>query len=256
MAHEMPQQETETDPGNRMTSSQRYMDTLVTGLADKPSKQSKSPGLFSKVEEKRCEPFEGRAGTSGSSPQEESHKIVESFDWRIHALIEECEKLRLQKESAEEQVKYAEERAKCAEERAEYAEDQAKYAEERAKYAEERAKYAEGRVGENQVTESKLGSRIRELWDQLKELKRELSLAQSNLKLKDKNLQDVKEKLKRAEEKVNELELEKGTLLTKLEIKKEERSSPGRSSKSNKLKSNGCLPEYDCCYLFWALLVY
>ena len=235
MAHEMPQQETETDPGNRMTSSQRYMDTLVTGLADKPSKQSKSPGLFSKVEEKRCEPFEGRAGTSGSSPQEESHKIVESFDWRIHELIEKCEKLHLQKESAEE-------RAKCAEERAEYAEDQ--------------AKYAQGRVGENQVTESKLGSRIRELWDQLKELKRELSLAQSNLKLKDKNLQDVKEKLKRAEEKVNELELEKGTLLTKLEIKKEVRSSPGRSSKSNKLKSNGCLPEYDCCYLFWALLVY
>lgn len=188
-----PQQVTQSDIGIPF----RHLDTLTVGptvdLVLK-SEQEKSPELFSKEEEEQHDLYQASAGTIA---QEESHKIVDSFDKRIQELTEECEKLRLQKKSAE-----------------------------------DRARYAESKVREDREKKSTSDYLIRNLWKNLNRLKSELEEAQKNSQLKD----EVTEKLKKAEEKVatlqirvNELEEENSTLMTKLQLKTEENSSPGWS---------------------------
>ena len=192
-----PQQVTQSDIGIPF----RHLDTLTVGptvdLVLK-SEQEKSPELFSKMEEERHDLYQASAGTSA---QEESHKIVDSFDKRIQELTEECEMLRLQKESAE-----------------------------------ERARYAERKVRRDREKKSTSDHLIRNLWTNLNKLKSELEEARTNSQLKDEGLEKVTEKLKKAEEKVatlqirvNELEAENSTLMTKLQLKTEENSSPGWS---------------------------
>ena len=102
-----PQQVTDSDIGITL----HHLDTLtVRSTLDHvlKSEQAKSPKLFSNEKEEWRDSYQASAGTSGKFSQEESHKIVDNFDIRIHALTEECEKLRLQKESAEERARYAE----------------------------------------------------------------------------------------------------------------------------------------------------
>ena len=191
-----PQQVTDPDIGITL----RHLDKLTVGSTVDhvlKSEQVMTPELFSNIKEEQHDLYQASAGTSGNFSQEESHKIVDSFDLRIHALTEECEKLRLQKESAE-----------------------------------ERASYAERQVREDRKKKSASDHQIRNLWKNLNELKSELEEAQQNLQLKDETLEKVKEKLKTAEEKVatlqirvNELESERSTL----QLKTEENSSPGRS---------------------------
>ena len=188
-----------TDPDIGMIF--RHLETLTVRSTVDPvlkSEQEKSPEVFSKVEEERHDLYQASAGTSA---QEESHKIVDSFDKRIQELMEECEMLRLRKESAE-----------------------------------ERARYAERKVRRDREKKSTSDHLIRNLWTNLNKLKSELEEARTNSKLKDEGLEKVTEKLKKAEEKVatlqirvNELEAENSTLMTKLQLKTEENSSPGWS---------------------------
>lgn len=194
-----PQQVTDPDIG--MTF--RHLETLtVRTTVDHvlKSEQEKSPELFidNKVEEERHDLYQASAGTSA---QEESHKIVDSFDKKIQELTEECEMLRFQKESAE-----------------------------------GRARYAERKVREDREKKSTSDYQIRNLWRNLNKLKSELEEARKKLQLKDEGLEEVTEKLRKAEEKVvtlqirvNELEAEKNTLMTKLQLKTEKNSSPGWS---------------------------
>ena len=187
-----PQQE--TDLGiNGITASDRRLDVLTVGSL---SKQEKSPELFSKVEEERYELYEGRAGTSGSYPQEESQKTVDSLKSRIDALTKEIDNLHLQKYLEVEHLKY---KLIPTERRAEHAERRAERAERKLKKQER----------EHQIERLALRNECQELRKRVNELLVEIDEAQQSLLLKEDILTEARQKVANLQVRLNELELEK-----------------------------------------------
>ena len=159
-----PQQE--TDLGiNGVTASDRHLDVLTVGSLPK---QEKTPELFSKVEEERYEPYEGRAGTSGSYPQEESQETVDSLNSKIDALTKEIDKLRLQRDH--EVVEHLK-KLTATEQRAERAERRAERTERQLQHQER----------EHRIERSALNNQIRELRKRINKLQFELDEAQQSL---------------------------------------------------------------------------
>ena len=184
-----PQQE--TDPGiNGITASDRRLDALTVGSLVSQSKQEKSPEPFSKVEEERYEPYEVRAGASGSYPQKESQVVVLGrLNSKIVALEEELKKLHLQKDH---EVKHLKGKLAATERQAERAEQQLNQ-----------------KKREHQIERSASNNQIKELRCWVNELQTELSEAQENLQLEEQVLKKTQQKVTDLQIRVNELELEK-----------------------------------------------
>ena len=210
-----PQQETDPDI-NGISASDRRLGALAVGTLVSQSRQKKRPEPFSKLEEERYEPYEVRAGASGSYPQKESQIVVGSLNSKIDALNKELDELHLQNEvkhlkgelaATERQAKHAERRADHAEQRADRAEQRADRAEQRADHAEQRADHAERQLKQQeknyQIERSASTNKLRE---RVNELQSELDDAQE---LEKCIKEETQEKIAALQIRVNELEPEK-----------------------------------------------
>lgn len=185
-----PQQETDPDI-NGIAASGRRLDVLTVGTLVSQSKQEKSPEPFSKLEEERHEPYEVRAGASGSYPQKESQIVVDSLNSEIDALNKELDKLHLQKE-----VKHLKGKLAATERRAEQAEQRADHAEQQLEQQER----------EYQIERSASKNEIQDLRERVNKLQIELDDAQEKLQFEERIKKETQEKIVDLQIRVNELE--------------------------------------------------